>query len=810
MPLIYIGISWIAGIALGPFVKLPLWIPLISLPFFIVAILIRGNRKPFILIALCIISFAVGILRFQSSVEPVNDKQLRFYNDAASVTVVGMISDQPEIHGRSITFRLSCSRITVEDKTFPIGGDALVRLPFYKDIHYGDLIQLSGKVETPENYADFDYKRYLSNRGIYSVINYPSIQVLQKDNGVSLLGWIYSLRIIMADAISRIIPQPQAALAQAILLGIRSNLPQNLVQSFYNTGTTHLIAISGLNLTIILGVVLSLSIWLFGRRHHLYIWISFFSIWLYTLLTGMPATLVRAAIMGSLFLVAEMLGRQRSGFIALTFAAILMLSIDPHLLWDTSFQLSFLSMLGLTVASPLLIGVANASWEKKHSSYLLRFKKVIFTIFGTTLAAILATLPVTVLNFHFLSLVSIPTTFFAMPSLPGIMVTSLLASISGLIWTPLGFIFGGVAWLFLSYFILIIDIFDTLPLAGVSGLHIEVWQAAIYYIILVGGTLMIIYRSAVKNSYSRLITHFRFIIEYIRNKLPVRSYIHQTISILLIADILIWVAILNLPDGNLHISVLDIGQGESILIRTPQGNNILIDSGPDPSAVCAQIDRKIPFWDRSINLIILTQLQADHISGTVDVLKNYKVKKLAIPAMPFTTVLGNTVIDYAKNKRIEISELHAGQVMDVGKDLSIAVLNPPKIIHSGTSDDINNNSLVLKVYYRNVSFLLTADIEKAAENYLISSRADLPSTVLKVAHHGSKGSTTPDFLEIVNPRAAVISVGANNRFGHPSREVVEHLKEVIGDEHVFITSINGTVEFTTDGRRLWYAVQKKP
>ncbi|MDD4876490.1 MAG: ComEC/Rec2 family competence protein, partial [Dehalococcoidales bacterium] len=175
-----------------------------------------------------------------------------------------------------------------------------------------------------------------------------------KEQGFKPLGWIYSLRNLLSQSLAKILPEPQASLAQGIVLGIRDNIPSSVNTDFSRSGTSHLLAISGFHLAIITGILLTIGIWLFGKRHYLYIWLALGIIWLYALLSGMHPPVVRGAIMASLFLTAEFLGRQRSTITLLAFAAAVMIGISPRIIWDVSFQMSFTAMLGLIFIFPHL------------------------------------------------------------------------------------------------------------------------------------------------------------------------------------------------------------------------------------------------------------------------------------------------------------------------------------------------------------------------------------------------------------------------------------------------------------------------
>jgi len=278
---------------------------------------------------------------------------------------------------------------------------------------------------------------------------------------------------------------------------------------------------------------------------------------------------------------------------------------------------------------------------------------------------------------------------------------------------------------------------------------------------------------------------------------------------LLIIAILVWLVTLTMPDDKLHVSFFDVGQGDAILIQLPNRQNILIDGGPDPQKINLELSKKLPFWDRTIDLMISTQPQADHITGLVEILQRYKVKQVLEPGVPYDSSIYQEWLKLVKEGQIKHEIARAGQEIDLGQGIKIEVLNPAAELLQGTSHDVDNNGMVLRLSSGKVSFLFTADIREEAEFELIRQRADLRSTVLKVAHHGSKTSTSPQFLAVVDPEVAVISVGVDNPFGHPSREVVERLKGRLGEDKVYRTDTNGTIEFITDGERLWVNIERR-
>ena len=809
MWLLYVSCAWVAGIFLGSKINLPLLaLSLGLIPFALIPFL-HNSRKTLIIAGLCLLALFSGGLRFPASLPPVDEHSLCFYNDNESVEIHGMVAEEPDIRDRLCLLTFSASEIIVNDERKEVSGTALMQVPRYPAYHYGDVLNVTGKLETPQPFDNFDYKSYLERQGIYSAIYYPKVELLGQGEGIKPLQWIYSLRERLSASLARALPEPQGSLAQGILLGLRTNIPDSLNQAFSRTGTAHILAISGLNISIVIAMFLSLGILVFGRQRSIYIWLALVATWLYALLAGMNPPVIRAAIMGSLFLIAAYLGRQGGAIIALAFAAAVMVGIQPQLLWSVSFQLSFLAMAGLIFFYPYF-----QTWGRKGVARLFRNReKIVPTAsivtdgFGATLAAIVAVGPLIAYNFGVVSLVGVPATFFSLPALPAIIVTSALVSFVGLFAMLAAQILGWLAWLFLSYFLSVVQGFDALPFSSFQVATISTWYIWGYYAILAGVIAFLNYRNRLADFSSKLTSEIKKVVQGIPK--PHLGFSPKWLALpLLVAAILVWSVALTMPDGKLHVSFLDVGQGDAILIQTPNGQDILIDGGPDPQKINLELSKKLPFWDRTIDLVVSTQPQADHITGLVEVLQRYKVKQVLEPGVSYNSSIYQEWCSLTGEKQIDCDNASAGQEIDLGSGVKIEVLNPPESLWEGTSDDVDNNGVVLRLSWDNFSFLFTADIREDVEFELIGQRASLRSTVLKVAHHGSKTSTTSQFLAAVDPEVAVISVGKDNPFGHPSPEVWERLIGRLGEGNVYRTDEDGTIEFITDGETLWVRIEE--
>jgi competence protein ComEC len=273
---------------------------------------------------------------------------------------------------------------------------------------------------------------------------------------------------------------------------------------------------------------------------------------------------------------------------------------------------------------------------------------------------------------------------------------------------------------------------------------------------------------------------------------------------LAIVLILVWVAAGSLPDGKLHVVFFDVGQGDAIFIHGPTGQQVLIDGGPDPATLLARLGERMPFWDRSLDLVILTHPDADHLAGLVPVLERYRVGQVFDTGLPAHTPTCARWQELLAEKGIPVLDSRRGTQVTLGGEVTLTVLHPGPRLLAGTGADSNNNSIVTRLVWGQFSVLLPGDIEAEVERALIRSGAPLVSTVLKAPHHGSNTSSTQAFLEAVNPQLVVISVDQDNRLGHPAPEVLARLAAY----RVMRTDERGSVEVISDGQRLWIRTER--
>lgn len=262
----------------------------------------------------------------------------------------------------------------------------------------------------------------------------------------------------------------------------------------------------------------------------------------------------------------------------------------------------------------------------------------------------------------------------------------------------------------------------------------------------------------------------------------------------------------NQKDGLLKIYFFDVGQGDAIFIEAPNGNQVLIDGGPD-NKVVQKLGEAMPFYDKEIDMVVLTHSDADHITGLIEVLERYEVENIVYSNIVRKSALYEAWQEAVAEEGANIIESVAGKVIDLGSGVTLSMTHPGELLAGKVLEKTNNESVVIMLKYGEVETLLTGDIEARAERQIILSGTNLDADILKVAHHGSKTSTTEEFLYEVSPQVAVIQVGAKNRYGHPTPEVLKRLEEY--DIKYYRTDMDGDIKVISDGQSYQVTAQNQ-
>lgn len=791
-PLTILTIAWLLGILLAGWLRPPgllvLWA---GIPALGGLILYRHDAR-WRLAAASIIFLLLGAGRWVMAQPTITPGHIAWYNDTDYALLTAVVVDEPDERDTYTNLRVRVKTITPKNgQLIPVTGLALLRTERYPAYHYGDTLEIFAKPETPPVFECFSYKDYLAQSDIHTYIRRPRLKLLEPQQGFSARAGIYWLKAQAHQVINRILPEPQSALLNGILLGIQSDIPAILFDQFNATGSSHIIVISGSNISMVVGILLLAGQKLLGKQKAAFV--TLLGLVFYTIMVGANAAVVRAALMGGLYVLAMVLGRPNMVLNALFVSALIMTLINPFALWNSGFQLSFTATLGLIVLVPLLERVTAGLFNRIPGAGggLHTLTDLLREALLVTIAAQIITLPLIIYQFGRVSLISLLTNLLIVPVQPLVMIFGSLATLAGLVFLPLGQVIGWLAWLPLTWTIAVVEWTAGFKWAQIYTPPMSLGGMALCYLLL---ALMI-------RKLKRLPEQSRPRVAEATSAQGATLWLWAGAAIALLLLAASWLA---LPDGRLHVAFLDVGQGDAILITTPHGRQILVDGGPSPAQLGQQLGRRMPFWDKTLDMVVNTHPDSDHLTGLLDVVDRYQVDTILT-----SNVSENSPLSKEWERRLAANGrqavmAEAGMVLPLDDQVQAVAFNPgPACI---TSEDPNAHSVVLKLTFGQISFLLPGDIEADVENRLVAGGADLRVTVLKSAHHGSKTSSEPEFLAAVDPQLVVVSVGADNSFGHPSPEVLQRYNDL--GVSVLRTDERGTIEMITDGKQLWLETER--
>jgi len=469
--LFYLCISFIVGIASSSIIKIPqifIW-AFLFLGILVIIISFLLNKNIYIIISFCVLFLVLGIIRFQISEFTIrNDKLSKLNNKPDEITLTGQITGEPDVRDNFQKLKVKV-------------GDSLVLVTMqrYPEYKYLDIIEITGKLKTPGIFENFNYKNYLMKDGVYSLMDFPKTELVSKKHTYNIFTFLYEkilfLKNKLMDSVDMNFSPPNSDIIKGVVFGSDKNMPKNIKDEFNATGLSHLTAVSGSNIVILISILMSFLLFLgFWRGQAFYFAVAL--IWVYIMLIGFPVSGIRAAIMGSAVLLAQKIGRQNTSSRVIIIAIALMLLQNPLLLfYDVGFQLSFLASMGIIYLKPLIDNFLKVI-AKERLKFLL-------DIVSVTFAAQIFTLPIIIYNFGTVSLVAPITNVLILPIVPLLTILGFLVSIFGSVSNILGFILSLPCLLLLAYFLKIMDIFYQ-PWAVKTIQNISWTWLVIYYLIL--------------------------------------------------------------------------------------------------------------------------------------------------------------------------------------------------------------------------------------------------------------------------------------------------------------------------------------
>ncbi len=719
---------------------------------------------------------------------PQNDISRFAAEGPAEIFLGGVIVSEVE-KKRTFFGELRASFVLKAAKAWPAGGgegsSVKGRVKVYlrdpkKNYAYGDEVVLKGQLRIPKglrNPGGFDLSSYLDRQGIralfYGEKNFEH-RLLRRGRGNPILAKAIKAKRFLSRSLSREFNSRDAAFLQALFLGERSGLEEDFKDLFIKTGTMHILAVSGFNIGF-LGLTLFFLLKPFPFPINVKFILALAAVWAYCLLVGWQAPVVRASLMATVFILGKLVGRKTDALNALGLAALIILAVSPKQLFDVGFQLSFLAVFAIIAFVPRFYKkpelLPNERWtpQEKTVFYLKE-------LFWVSFVCIVVTLPVTVQNFY---------------------IVTPYALLANLIVVPLAFLLFFAGVIFFLTFWWLPSFLAAVP-AAMKAMMAFFVQALYLIENLPGATVIIGKLHPVL--WAMLTAGIALLLFYPKIKKPVT----RAFSIALIA-VVIFLAqdIVRYFNRSFKMTALDVGQGDAIYFEFPEGGNLLVDAGKGGDSdqgrwVVAPFLRSKGV--RSIDTLVVSHPQEDHIGGMPTVLEEFKVKNVVEPGRPYETKLHERLWRRIKRERARTVKADAGSRLEDFEGVSVFILHPDQ--ETEAHKNINDESVVLKIVYGKTSFLLTGDIGEQAARDILGREKSLKADVLKVPHHGAKlGPQGELFLRAVNPKISVISAGERNPYRHPSPKTLAALEAIPGNK-IYRTDESGAIEIVSDGFRL--------
>lgn len=742
-------------------------IPTFSILFTLVLIfLLIKNLFPTKYIISCLLVFYIGIINTTVRLKDV-DELLNFapVNSEITGTIVSIpqeISDGKtrfflnvdKLHFGSVAKEFKSEKALVYTNKFQTNQENLKDLSLYKHV------KLEGRLSTPfkaGNPSQFDYGNYLRNHNAYAVFYANGFEIIEHKLSVKekVLQSINDYRVKILSLHSKYLPSPNLEILGGIVFGEDAvSPPQNIKQSFVNSGLLHILAASGMNVAFIYGFFFLLMS-IFKIPFKIRVVSGMVMVCIYSLMTGLGASVIRATCMLLFVLIGKLIDRDAHSISLLSFVALLMLLYNPLWINDVGFQLSFIVTFGILIMAPAFDRLKN---------------KVLNFIISTVAIPVIAQFWVIPIQIFYFNNISVYSVFANIMSIPIVMILSFGGFISSLfsIIKPISDfvckIFDFVLNPLINLLINISDFWGKLPFSSLQTTHPAVIQIILYYCILLSLSVLLYKELREKYLKPALISCFSFLIILLITLIPhTNSY--------------------------LEITVFDVGNADCFMIKSPSNEYIIIDTGKagynggksqaEMIVLKYMKDRGI----KNIDSVIITHFDNDHCGGAVDLINGVNVNKIYVNDLKHNSPTAENIYNIAKSKEIEIN-LAKNQQKIYDKD-DLKLVNYRK--YEGKSD--NDNSVITLLTYKNFSMLFTGD---AGVNGIKSVLSELPQniTVLKAPHHGAVNGVDNEIVKYLNPKYSVISTG-ENKFGHPSLYTLALLKT----SKILRTDIDNSIRF---------------
>ena len=759
-PALWMLFYMIGGILIERMVSFSMWLMLLTAIFIISTVfLCKLWRSKAPIVFLC--CFILGFILMHRVVTPTELITQKESEEKKEVSIEGAIlkTELTKNEKQRITVRVSHGSLPT--------AKVLVYFDGNTELSIGDKIACKGSIQpfqartTPGVFDEFSYWRA---KGYDYKFFADAITVQEKSKGSlreSFFAWKDKLEVVY-DAI---FPTKEAGIIKAMLMGDKEDVSEQTRYIYKQAGIAHILAISGLHISIISMSIYYLLTNLLKQSRRKSSAIAMAILPLFIVFTGFSPSSVRAAIMVMVGLMGNLFYRSGDSINNVAIAAIILLCIQPLYLWDIGFQLSFVTVMGIIIGMGWL-----EQWNK--------IPRYVANSLGVSFFALVSSFPVTAYHFHSFSMIGMVTNLIVVPLMEVLLVMGILTGVVGLFSISAASFLGGIVYYILQLYEVVCITAAKMPWASVAIGKFSVFSAILCYVI-----FFWIYCMPQKANWEKYIFGGLLLLLFIFFTGNRMFFHHNTIAF------------------------LDVGQGDSTVITSYDGQAFVIDGGGQyQKPFGSNTGNKIvtPYLEyqgvKEIDGLFLTHMDKDHGYGVLELMAYMPVKKVFISDYSFEkSDFYYSFLNIANERKIPVFLLKAGDKVRLTENMEMSCLYPMKEAPMG--DDDNHGSMVLRLDMEELSVLFMGDAGYEDEEVMLENKALLDCTILKAGHHGSKYSTSTEFLKEASPKIAIISCGKNNVYGHPHEETLKRLEDAKVD--YIQTKESGTISITTNGEKYW-------
>lgn len=679
------------------------------------------------------------------------------------------------------------------------------------NLEYGDKITFTGTYTKPEvqrNYKGFDYSEYLKQLKIYGTIKSSKIEIIDKKQANKIFQLSNEIATKIKSDTKSILDYETSSILLGLILGDKTDIDEETQENFRNASMSHILAVSGMHVTyVILGINLAFKN-LIGKRNTNIL--SIFILIIYMFITNFSPSITRAGIMGIIMIFSKLIYRKNDIYTSMSISLLLILIYNPFLIKNLGLQLSYGGVIGIVIFNKSIlkflknIKVKNKIYKYKIRPKIQKYLDKIKEIISVSISVQIFILPIILYNLNTFNPYFLISNLVLSFAIGPIVILGFLFIVIILLNNLVAKIIAPVIQTGIKTLIFISNV-GKVPFSKIYIATPRLFSILIYYLLLI--VLFLVYNIYSSKKPNKTQIRTKNLVALMKIKLRQNR---QKVKYLILFAICFSIVV-NLIPQNLKIHFIDVGQGDSCLIITPQNKTILIDGGGSTNSDFDVGESSlIPYiLDRGftkIDIVIISHFDQDHIAGVLTLLQELRVGKIYISKQIEDSSNYQNFLEIVNEKKIKVYEVKAGNQIHIEKNLYFDVLWP--MDEQITTNVLNNNAVVCNMHYKNFSMLFTGDIEEIAEKKILEfyskNKSLLKANILKVGHHGSKTSSTSEFINAVKPQIAVIGVGKNNKFGHPNDGVLQRLDDL--NCKIFRTDINGEISIEVN-RKSKYKIE---